>query len=104
SEGGVAVALAESCIAGGIGAVVALDDELPAASSLFSETQSRILVSVADESVEAVLALLAEAQVPYSVIGEVGGARLEVEDKLSCALEEIAPLYSESLEAQIHAR
>jgi phosphoribosylformylglycinamidine synthase len=101
SEGGIAVALAESCIAGGIGATVALDDNLPSASSLFSETQSRILVSVTDANVTAFLTLLAEAEVPYSVIGEVGGALLEIEDKLTVSLKDIAHLYNTTLEHQV---
>jgi phosphoribosylformylglycinamidine synthase len=104
SEGGVAVALAESCIAGGLGAVVALDDALSPVASLFSETQSRVLVSAAAEDVEAFLELLAEAQVPYSVIGEVGGTTLEVEGKLSLELEQAAALYNGSLEQQVSQR
>jgi phosphoribosylformylglycinamidine synthase len=104
SEGGIAVALAESCIAGGVGAVVALDDGLVPASSLFSETQSRILVSLSEGKVPAFLELLAEAQVPYSVIGEVGGTALEVEGKLALSLEEIADVYNSSLERQVLQR
>jgi phosphoribosylformylglycinamidine synthase len=104
SEGGIAVALAESCIAGGIGATVALDDGLPPAISLFSESQSRILVSVADTFVVAFLELLAEAEVPYSVIGEVGGATLAVEDKVMIDLDKIAIIYNTSLEQQVARR
>ncbi len=44
SEGGIAVALAESCIAGGLGADVHLHDDLHPVASLFGETQSRIVV------------------------------------------------------------
>jgi phosphoribosylformylglycinamidine synthase len=104
SEGGIAVTLAESCIAGGIGAKVALDDDLPAVASLFSETQSRIVVSVAEENVPEFIDRLSAAQVPYSVIGEVGGSRLEIEDVVSLEIEEIAKLYNTSLEQQVHQR
>jgi phosphoribosylformylglycinamidine synthase len=104
SEGGIAVALAESCIAGGIGAVVVLDDDLSPVASLFSETQSRILISVADTNVTAFLELLASAQVPYSIIGEVGGAALEVEGKIAVPLDEMAGVYQTSLEQQVTRR
>jgi phosphoribosylformylglycinamidine synthase len=104
SEGGVAVALAESCVAGNIGAVVSLDDGLPAAVSLFSETQSRILVSVSEDKTDAFLGLLAEAKVPYGVIGEVGGATLEVEGKLSLELDQTADVYNMSLEHSLAQR
>jgi phosphoribosylformylglycinamidine synthase len=104
SEGGIAVALAECCIAGGIGAVVALDDALAPVSSLFSETQSRILVSLAEDRVAPFLDLLADAELPYSVIGEVGGTTLEIEGKVLLPLEEIANIYSNSLEQQVSQR
>jgi phosphoribosylformylglycinamidine synthase len=104
SEGGIAVALAESCIAGGIGAMVALDDALLPAVSLFSETQSRILVSVANANVATFLDLLADARVPYSVIGETGGTKLEVEGKLAVMLDEIISVHSDSLERQVVQR
>jgi phosphoribosylformylglycinamidine synthase len=104
SEGGIAVALAECCIAGDIGAVVALDDGLSPVSSLFSETQSRILVSLAEDRVAPFLDLLADAELPYSVIGEVGGTTLEIEGKISLSLEEIANIYSNSLEQQVSQR
>ncbi len=47
SEGGLAVALAESCIRGGMGAVIDLpDEELRADNVLFGEAPSRIIISV----------------------------------------------------------
>ncbi|MCL2025042.1 MAG: phosphoribosylformylglycinamidine synthase subunit PurL [Coriobacteriia bacterium] len=73
SEGGIAVALAESAIAGGLGCTVMLDDGLTPTATLFSETQSRIVVTCVADDVENVIEALADAQVPYSVIGEVGG-------------------------------
>ncbi len=53
-EGGLAVALAESCM-GGIGAHVQLDDSLRSEFALFHEGPSRVLVSTGDsEAVEAI--------------------------------------------------
>jgi phosphoribosylformylglycinamidine synthase len=104
SEGGVAVALAESCVAGGIGAVVALDDDLPPVASLFSESQSRVLVSLADTDVAAFLDLLLEAKVPYSVIGEVGGTTLEIEGMVALPLDRITAIYNTSLEQRVTRR
>ena len=104
SEGGLAVALAECCIAGGLGATVALDDGLPGAASLFSESQSRILVSLSEANVEKLIDRLIAANLPYSIIGEVGGRRLEVEAKLSLSLDEIAEPYNNSLEQAVAGR
>jgi len=79
SDGGLAVALAESCIAGGIGANVHLTDGLPPIASLFGETQSRIVVTVTDKAAEELVSRLIAAEVPFSVIGSVGGERLVID-------------------------
>ncbi len=104
SEGGIAVTLAESAIAGAIGFTVALDDDLIAAASLFSETQSRIVVSLPSEQVETLEDRLIAAEVPYAVIGEVGGERLTIEEKVDVSLKEATEIYESALEKQVTAR
>jgi phosphoribosylformylglycinamidine synthase len=78
--GGIAVALAESAIAGGRGARIALtpgrrDDEV-----LFGEGGGRFVVSMRAEDVAAFTALADELPVPVALapIGTVGGADLTV--------------------------
>jgi phosphoribosylformylglycinamidine synthase subunit PurL len=78
SEGGLGVALAESCFGNEIGATVSLESDLRSDVLLFSESQSRILLSVAQEQKDAVLALAKERGVPAQVIGTTGGKRLVV--------------------------
>ncbi len=97
SEGGIAVTLAESCMAGGIGADVHLDDELHPAASLFGETQSRIVVTVAEDAAEPFVALLGERQVPYAVLGTVGGERLVIGEKLDVSLDEMRDAFEPAL-------
>lgn len=78
SEGGLAVALAESCISGGVGAKVNITSELRPDFTLFSESQSRILLSASPEQAEALEKLLAERGVPAARIGVVEGSELNV--------------------------
>ncbi|MBW4840273.1 MAG: phosphoribosylformylglycinamidine synthase II, partial [Paenibacillaceae bacterium] len=78
SEGGLAVALAESCISGGIGAKVDVASELRSDFALFSESQSRILLSASPEKAEALEKRLAERGVPAARIGVVEGSELNV--------------------------
>ncbi len=79
SDGGLAVALAESCMSGGIGAVLELDSAgLRVDEFLFSETQSRIVLSCTPEKADALAAAMAAAGVPCRVIGRVGGDELVV--------------------------
>ncbi len=79
SEGGLAVALAESCISGRVGAKVAFASELRTDIALFSESQSRILLSAAPEKADALKHWIAAQGVPYQEIGTVAGDQLHIE-------------------------
>jgi phosphoribosylformylglycinamidine synthase len=77
SDGGVAVALAEMAIAGGVGFSVDLGaDGCSAAEACFSESASRFVLAVPDDGVAAVLARARAAGVAAEVVGEAGGERL----------------------------
>jgi phosphoribosylformylglycinamidine (FGAM) synthase-like enzyme len=102
SEGGAAVALAECCIAGGIGASVALDDSLAPVASLFSETQARVFVTCAVADAEALVETLLRHDVSYAVVGEVGGDRLVIEDKVDLPVEALNAAWGPTLEALVH--
>ncbi|MEC0135153.1 MULTISPECIES: phosphoribosylformylglycinamidine synthase subunit PurL [Paenibacillus] len=94
SEGGLAVALAESCISGGIGANVELSaNGLRSDVALFSESQSRIVLTAAPERAEELKAAIAASAVPVEIIGTVGGDRLRVNlDGVSALDEAVAEL------------
>ncbi|MCL2491598.1 MAG: phosphoribosylformylglycinamidine synthase subunit PurL [Coriobacteriia bacterium] len=103
SDGGIAVALAESCIAGEIGATIVLDNDLSAVSSLFSESQSRIIITCESDDVDHVIDAFNNQNVPFSVIGEVGGDRLMIDKSIDLALDEITPAYNYALEKMLVA-
>ena len=83
SDGGLAVALAESCLANPgkrLGAVVRLKPNgLRRDALLFGESQSRVVLSVSPDRTEAVLRIAREGGVAAEAIGTVGGERLVVE-------------------------
>jgi len=99
SEGGLAVALAESCLSGGLGADVAFDDELSAAASLFSETQSRVLVSAAPADYDELIDRLEASNVAFSVLGEVTPAEagIRILDKVELSFEDARAAYEDTL-------
>ncbi len=86
SQGGLAVALAESAMAGEIGFTVDIPGDGRADGLLFGEGQSRIVVSLPKENQAAVSALAAEHDVPFAVIGRVHGDALVLGDKVSVPL------------------
>lgn len=79
SDGGLSVALAECCISGGIGAEIIIDrGALSALEILFSETQSRIIITCDKSDVDAVLALAMTQEISAARIGVVGGETLTI--------------------------
>lgn len=98
SDGGLAVALAESVIAQGIGATVSLPDD-DAFVSLFSESSSRALVTVAPESFEAIAELCAANEVPCQCLGRTGGEALVVENVLEIPATELRETHTATLPA-----
>jgi phosphoribosylformylglycinamidine synthase len=84
SEGGLAVALAESAFdTGGVGLVADVEgvdstETLRAIGTLFSESATRAVVSARREQREEVMALAAEFQVPCTIIGTTGGPRISI--------------------------
>lgn len=79
SDGGLAVALAESCISGRLGAKVNFTSDLRNDIALFSESQSRILLSASPEQAEALKQWIAEQGVPYQELGQVQGTELQIQ-------------------------
>ena len=81
AEGGLAVALAEACISNPqqtLGARVTLESTIRPDALLFGESQSRVLVSVQPANWPRLEELLNTSQLPFSVLGEVGGSDLEI--------------------------
>ncbi|WP_346428436.1 phosphoribosylformylglycinamidine synthase subunit PurL [Brevibacillus halotolerans] len=72
AEGGLAVAIAEGCFGKEIGATIELTDDLRADLALFSESQSRILVSTTQDNVNQMKRLAAEQGVACQVLGTTG--------------------------------
>ncbi|MBU1905884.1 MAG: phosphoribosylformylglycinamidine synthase subunit PurL [Candidatus Omnitrophica bacterium] len=93
SEGGLAVALAESIISSPdkrIGAVV----NLPVGSMrkdtlLFGETQSRIILSIRPGNLKKILSIAKKNKIPVSVIGKVTGNRLVINDLIKVSISDL---------------
>ena len=91
SEGGLACALAECCISGGIGARI----ELPLTddAALFGEGPGGVVIAGPREAVEAVPGAV--------VIGEVGGDSLEIVGALSVSVERLRDVYEGAIPAAL---
>jgi phosphoribosylformylglycinamidine synthase II len=79
SAGGLAVALAEGAVWGGLGATLRIGVADSPAVELFGESPSRIVVTATPRHVPALELLARQHGLPVETIGTVGGSRLVIE-------------------------
>jgi phosphoribosylformylglycinamidine synthase subunit PurL len=78
SDGGLAVALAESCMSGGVGAAINLPSSSNLALTLFGEGPSRVIISLDACWMDQVLKETADAGIPLYELGLVAGSALSI--------------------------
>jgi len=114
SEGGLVVTLAESCFnperlfganidcsrrpvgdetAEATNPTDALHSE--AATVLFNESQSRIVISVTPQNLDSAIAMLGEHDVPFQQLGKVGGDELQIRIDEQIFHWRVAEIYDE---------
>jgi phosphoribosylformylglycinamidine (FGAM) synthase-like enzyme len=90
SEGGLACALAEMCIAGGLGARVTVQGD---EADLFGEGPGGVIVAGPREVVEALDGAI--------VIGDVAGDALDIEGFLTVPVGELRTAYEDAIPAAL---
>jgi phosphoribosylformylglycinamidine synthase II len=98
SEGGLLVAIAESCICGDIGFKGEgwkMKGRLD--SAFFGEYQSRIVVSISGDSAARLTKVARKWQVPLTLLGRVGGRRLLVEGYIDLPLAKAEKTWRDGL-------
>jgi phosphoribosylformylglycinamidine synthase II len=99
SEGGLGVAVAESCLANNLGfsgSDCRFKGRLDAA--LFGEAQSRIIVSAAPKSARKLERLAARHQIATARLGTIGGKRLIIKGYIDLSLKELGEAWWSGLE------
>ncbi len=105
SEGGIIAALAECCIINKekpIGAKTKIHVANRDDFSLFSESQSRVIVSVTKENREKFESLISQGFTPYTCIGETGGKDLVINDQYTFSVDHLIDLYYNSISNRMH--
>jgi phosphoribosylformylglycinamidine synthase len=108
SDGGIAVALAQSCFSRGIGATVEQDPSLMIHPlwGLFAEPASTILVTTDSSNLAAIEDLASEYSFLAARIGTTGSEKLEIsvygDSFISAPLESLRQPWASALEATLH--
>ena len=100
SEGGLAVAVAESCAIGGIGASLdlSLNGDARIDATLFGETSARIVVSAAPDEVDSLRALCEQHGVTMCEIGKAGGDSLHIGGLIDVPLWDVSGSWEGALQ------
>lgn len=96
SEGGIAAALAECCIINQekqIGCEVEIPIKSRNDFSLFSESQSRIIISVSGTDQSKLESELSKNKVSFTQLGKTGGNSLELNDMFKVSLTGLSEIY-----------
>lgn len=108
SEGGIAVALSECCLAGKTGAMISLVDDIPNVPLLFSETQSRVILSTSPENLFLLERMTGKHRTSIEVIGKVGGDSLLIKKGsktiVDIPVSKLSGAYYDSIEKAVEVR
>ena len=89
ADGGLAIAVVESCIAGKVGASLDLAEAPGRRDALyFGEDPSRIIVSVVTDDVSELEEICSRNKAPFHLIGRVGGDRIVAKPDIDIGLDE----------------
>ena len=103
SDGGLAIAIAECCIAGGMGFEGDFSNSARWDAALFGEAQSRIVVSVPQDKFDSVRAVCLALQVPQMTLGRTEGDSLRLEGLVDLPLRKIDDAWRNALERVVTA-
>ena len=111
SDGGLSVALAESCFStlgrDAIGAKVDLKGPLGPTTLLFSESPSRIIISFNPSDAGAVQEIAEHNQAPFAMLGRVGGNELVIavdgEETVRADIAELESAWRDALATKLQA-
>jgi phosphoribosylformylglycinamidine synthase len=111
SDGGLAIALAESCFSSlgrtAFGARIEIESSLPVATSLFGESPSRIIVSVDNSNLLSLQQIAERNNSPYTILGRVGGTALTIkvnkEEAVSSEVSNLENAWRNALSRKLEA-
>jgi phosphoribosylformylglycinamidine synthase II len=97
SEGGLFITLAESSMPRNLGFSIETDFDCRADAFLFGEAQSRVVVSVSEDKMDAFVDFIAAMNIEFSNLGSVTNGELLIDDQSFGTIVEAKALYENAI-------
>ncbi|MHC1739234.1 MAG: phosphoribosylformylglycinamidine synthase subunit PurL [Ignavibacteriaceae bacterium] len=100
SEGGIVCALAECCVMNKsnlVGAIVNIPILTREDFTYFSETQSRVIVSISPENQVLFEESVKSYGIPFTLLGRVSGSSLKINNRIEFELSKLSDIYHDTL-------
>ncbi|MDD5088559.1 MAG: AIR synthase related protein, partial [bacterium] len=97
SEGGLAVAMAEACMAGAFGCVLTFPWKGSVVDTLFAESAGCVIVSVEHGQWSAFRHAAEKHEIPVQILGRVGGRLLAINDWIALPVAHLEKKYEEAI-------
>jgi phosphoribosylformylglycinamidine synthase len=99
ADGGLAVALAECCIAGQKGAKIKISNtSIRSDALLFGETQSRILVSFSEKNLDSLKEICNKYEAPIRILGKVEENSLKIDNLIDIKVEQLKKAWERDMD------
>ncbi|MFT6851133.1 MAG: phosphoribosylformylglycinamidine synthase II [Sphingobacteriales bacterium] len=103
ADGGLFITLLESAMVKGLGIDISTDSEVRKDAFLFGEAQSRVIVTVKAEDEEQFVEHMATSDVDFSLLGEVKGNDMVIDEENFGSVKAFAEGFNTSLENRMEA-
>ena len=97
SDGGLFITLLESALPNGLGFRIETDEDLRKDAFLFGESQSRIVVSVHPEKLDAFVELVADSELDFINLGEVTSDQIMIDEINYGTVAEFKDVYENAI-------
>lgn len=101
SDGGIAITLAECCMASGLGAEIFVECNNRLDFILFGEDQMRIVVTIKEDDFDLISNIVQNNSVDLQVLGKVKGTSLKINSEIDISVTDLQDCYNNALEQLI---
>lgn len=103
SDGGLFVTLAEMGMPGSLGFDILSDSEVRLDAFLFGESQSRVVVTVAEDKEEDFLEIAGSSKVPFLMLGHVTRGKMVIDDQHFGFVDEAREIYDTAIARELES-